>query len=125
MTNPQLRISELAQEYSILLLSKASGVPEEAIVRLSGENLEITEEVADQLRAIAEVLDVSVLNLFVPISEEKSSIKNSTLEEVAKSRLLTLEKMRLLAKTDLGDSVGQTWCDLHPNDPDCKKNGTK
>ncbi len=64
-TELNFRLAEAAQERSILLLSKASGISVEVITKLQAplQAEEVTEEVLQQLDAIAAALEVQVIDL--------------------------------------------------------------
>lgn len=130
MTAPKLQILDLAQKRLTVLLSKASGVSEDEITRLSGGEIEIDEEVSDQLRSIARALRVDVLELFQPaLSEETAS--EQTVAEWLERRSLSAEDMFLLqddpeesnfasVPPPSASSLEDMVCRLRPNLPFCR-----
>jgi hypothetical protein len=99
-TTVTLRIQELVEKAKPLTLEKLSqdsGIPEQVIQLYATAPVEITEEIAADLRQIATQLDVSVVELVKPVAKREAVklkildlLPNMTTKEKEEKSLITL-----------------------------------
>ncbi len=88
-----LRIQEIADEKGLTLkeLSQVSGVSLEAIQVYATKPVELTEEIATDLKKIATKLDVTVVELVKPVAKRQAF--QLKIIEMAKQKGLTLKEL--------------------------------
>jgi hypothetical protein len=89
------RLAEVAQEQSLLLLSKVSGVPIETIERLQAsiQVKEITEENLQQLILISAALEIQIIDL-IPLETHVEAPRRPTARAIFIDKIVKMVRQR-------------------------------